>query len=205
MGECTLKDLLEAGVHFGHQTKRWNPKMKPFIFAEKNGIHIIDLQKTLELTTHALTAVRKASEKGQDVMFVGTKPQAKNAIHDEATRSGVFDWRDELTLGNCRNQGSCGSCWAFASAGVLEAAWQLRNKETIDASEQHILSCSGHGTCQGGWWAFPYLVSSGTETETANPITGSLHGTRVEELTSVAFLVTEWDSQTCKYHLAPAD
>ena len=89
MGECTLKDLLEAGVHFGHQTKRWNPKMKPFIFAEKNGIHIIDLQKTLELTTEALVAVRKASEKGQDVLFVGTKPQAKNAIRDEATRSGM--------------------------------------------------------------------------------------------------------------------
>jgi small subunit ribosomal protein S2 len=89
MGECTLKDLLEAGVHFGHQTKRWNPKMKPFIFAEKNGIHIIDLQKTLTLTTQALVAVRKASEKGQDVLLVGTKPQAKNAIRDEAMRSGM--------------------------------------------------------------------------------------------------------------------
>ena len=89
MGECTLKDLLEAGVHFGHQTKRWNPKMKPFIFAEKNGIHIIDLQKTLDLTTQALAAVRKASEKGQDVLLVGTKPQAKNAIRDEAVRSGM--------------------------------------------------------------------------------------------------------------------
>ena len=89
MGECTLKDLLEAGVHFGHQTKRWNPKMKPFIFAEKNGIHIIDLRKTLDLTTEALSAVRKASEKGSDVLFVGTKPQAKNAIRDEAVRSGM--------------------------------------------------------------------------------------------------------------------
>jgi small subunit ribosomal protein S2 len=89
MGEVTLKELLEAGVHFGHQTKRWNPKMKPFIFAEKNGIHIIDLQKTLELASQAVSAVRKASEEGRSVLFVGTKPQAKNAIRDEAMRSGM--------------------------------------------------------------------------------------------------------------------
>lgn len=89
MGEITLKDLLEAGVHFGHQTKRWNPKMKPYIFMEKNGIHIIDLQKTLDLTLKARDAVRKASENGREVLFVGTKPQAKNAIRDEALRCGM--------------------------------------------------------------------------------------------------------------------
>jgi small subunit ribosomal protein S2 len=89
MGEVTLKELLEAGVHFGHQTKRWNPKMKPFIFAEKNGIHIIDLQKTLDLAGSAFTAIRKASEEGRTVLFVGTKPQAKNAIRDEAVRCGM--------------------------------------------------------------------------------------------------------------------
>jgi small subunit ribosomal protein S2 len=89
MGEVTLKDLLEAGVHFGHQTKRWNPKMKPFIFMEKNGIHIIDLQKTLENAMKARAAIQKASEKGQSVLFVGTKSQAKNAVHDEAVRCGM--------------------------------------------------------------------------------------------------------------------
>jgi small subunit ribosomal protein S2 len=89
MGELALKDLLEAGVHFGHQTKRWNPKMKPFIFMEKNGIHIIDLQKTLENTEKAGTAIRKAAEKGQNVLFVGTKPQAKNAVREEAVRCGM--------------------------------------------------------------------------------------------------------------------
>jgi len=89
MGEITLKDLLEAGVHFGHQTKRWNPKMKPFIFMEKNGIHIIDLQKTMETAQRASDAIRKASEKGKDILFLGTKPQAKNAIKEEATRSGM--------------------------------------------------------------------------------------------------------------------
>jgi small subunit ribosomal protein S2 len=89
MGEVTLKELLEAGVHFGHQTKRWNPKMKPYIFMEKNGIHIIDLQKTLENARRATEAVRKAVEKGQDILFLGTKPQAKNAMRDEAMRCGM--------------------------------------------------------------------------------------------------------------------
>ena len=89
MGEITLKDLLEAGVHFGHQTKRWNPKMKPYIFMEKNGIHIIDLQKTLDTALKAREAIRKAAEKGRDVLLVGTKPQAKNAIREEALRCGM--------------------------------------------------------------------------------------------------------------------
>jgi small subunit ribosomal protein S2 len=89
MGEVTLKELLEAGVHFGHQTKRWNPRMKPFIFAEKNGIHIIDLQKTQALAGDAVDAIRKASEQGRNILFVGTKPQAKNAIRDEAMRCGM--------------------------------------------------------------------------------------------------------------------
>ena len=88
MGDLTLKDLLEAGVHFGHQTKRWNPKMKPYIFMEKNGIHIIDLQKTLDAVIAAREAVRKTAEAGKFLLFLGTKPQAKNAILQEATRSG---------------------------------------------------------------------------------------------------------------------
>jgi len=88
MGDLTLKDLLEAGVHFGHQTKRWNPKMKPYIFMEKNGIHIIDLQKTLDAVIAAREAVRKTAEGGKQLLFLGTKPQAKNAILQEATRSG---------------------------------------------------------------------------------------------------------------------
>jgi small subunit ribosomal protein S2 len=88
MGDLTLKDLLEAGVHFGHQTKRWNPKMKPYIYMEKNGIHIIDLQKTLDAVIAASEAVRKMAEGGKQLLFLGTKPQAKNAILQEATRSG---------------------------------------------------------------------------------------------------------------------
>lgn len=89
VGEVTLKDLLEAGAHFGHQTKRWNPKMKPYIFMEKNGIHIIDLEKTLEGVHKACDAVRSAAQAGKSVLFLGTKPQAKNVIREEAARCGM--------------------------------------------------------------------------------------------------------------------
>jgi small subunit ribosomal protein S2 len=89
MGELTLKDLLEAGVHFGHQTKRWNPTMKPFIFMEKNGIHIIDLRKTLEAVGKAAEVIRKVAEEGKSVLFLGTKMQAKTAVKEEAERCGM--------------------------------------------------------------------------------------------------------------------
>ena len=89
MGEITLKELLEAGVHFGHQTKRWNPKMKPYIFMDKNSIHIIDLQKTLIALEDAKKAIRKIADKGGKVLFLGTKTQAKNAVKEEATRCGM--------------------------------------------------------------------------------------------------------------------
>jgi small subunit ribosomal protein S2 len=86
----TMKQLLEAGVHFGHQTKRWNPKMKPYIFGARNGIYIIDLQKTVGLARAALRFVSDAVAKGGSVLFVGTKKQAQDAIREEATRSGMF-------------------------------------------------------------------------------------------------------------------
>jgi len=86
----TMKQLLEAGVHFGHQTKRWNPKMKPYIFGARNGIYIIDLQKTVGLARSALRFVSDAVSKGGSVLFVGTKKQAQDAIREEATRSGMF-------------------------------------------------------------------------------------------------------------------
>lgn len=89
MGDFTLKDLLEAGVHFGHQTKRWNPKMKPFIFAEKNGVHIIDLKKTLEAAEKARDAILELAAQGKTVLFLGTKTQAKTAIREEATRCSM--------------------------------------------------------------------------------------------------------------------
>ena len=90
MSVVTMKELLEAGVHFGHQTKRWNPKMKPYIFGSRNGIHIIDLQKTVELFDVAYQFVVKTVADGKNILFVGTKKQAKDAIIEEAERCGMF-------------------------------------------------------------------------------------------------------------------
>src|SRR3982750_874630 len=85
-----MKELLEAGVHFGHQTKRWNPKMKEYIFGERNGIYIVDLQKTLKLFKDAMRYVGEMAAQGKTVLFVGTKRQGQEAIAEEATRAGQF-------------------------------------------------------------------------------------------------------------------
>ena len=85
-----MKQLLEAGVHFGHQTRRWNPKMAPYIYTERNGIHIIDLQKTVGMVDDAYKAVEEIVANGGTVLFVGTKKQAQDAIREEATRCGMF-------------------------------------------------------------------------------------------------------------------
>ncbi len=89
MATITMKELLEAGVHFGHQTKRWNPKMKEYIFGERNGIYIIDLQKTLKLFKDASKFVVELCGSGKTILFVGTKRQAQDAISEEATRAGM--------------------------------------------------------------------------------------------------------------------
>jgi small subunit ribosomal protein S2 len=86
----TMKNLLESGVHFGHQVKRWDPRMKKYIFAERNGIHIIDLQKTIQAIKEAYEAVRKTISGGKTILFVGTKKQAQQAIQKEAERCGMF-------------------------------------------------------------------------------------------------------------------
>lgn len=90
MPSITMKELLEAGVHFGHQTKRWNPKMKEYIFGERNGIYIIDLQKTLRLFKEAMQFVGEMASQGKIFLFVGTKRQAQEAIAEEATRCGMY-------------------------------------------------------------------------------------------------------------------
>ncbi len=89
MSVISMKQLLEAGVHFGHQTRRWNPKMAPYIFTERNGIYIIDLQKTVKKVEDAYNFVKSVSEEGKDILFVGTKKQAQEAISEEAARSGM--------------------------------------------------------------------------------------------------------------------
>ena len=90
MAVISMKQLLEAGVHFGHQTRRWNPKMAPYIFTERNGIYIIDLQKTVRKIDEAYAFVKEVSASGKPVLFVGTKKQAQAAIADEAERCGMY-------------------------------------------------------------------------------------------------------------------
>ncbi|MBP3218309.1 MAG: 30S ribosomal protein S2 [Lachnospiraceae bacterium] len=90
MSVVTMKQLLEAGVHFGHQTRRWNPKMAPYIFTERNGIHIIDLQKSVIKVDEAYKAVFEIAEQGGTILFVGTKKQAQDAVKTEAERCGMY-------------------------------------------------------------------------------------------------------------------
>ncbi|MBQ4568931.1 MAG: 30S ribosomal protein S2, partial [Ruminococcus sp.] len=90
MSVVSMKQLLEAGVHFGHQTRRWNPKMAEYIFTERNGIYIIDLQKTVKKLEEAYSFVREVAVEGKNVLFVGTKKQAMDSIKEEAERAGAY-------------------------------------------------------------------------------------------------------------------
>lgn len=90
MSTISMKSLLEAGVHFGHQTRKWNPRMAPYIFTARNGIHIIDLQKTVQMAKQAYVALREFTHRGEKVLFVGTKKQARSAIEREASRCAMF-------------------------------------------------------------------------------------------------------------------
>ena len=98
MGAISIKQLLESGVHFGHQTRRWNPKMKPFIFGKRNGVHIIDLQKTLQLFKEAVDFLTQLAAQGKTVLFVGTKSQAQETVEEEARRCGMY-WVNNRWLG----------------------------------------------------------------------------------------------------------
>ena len=89
MAVISMKQLLEAGVHFGHQTRRWNPKMAPYIYTERNGIYIIDLQKTVNKVDEAYAFMKEVASEGRPILFVGTKKQAQSAIEDEAKRCGM--------------------------------------------------------------------------------------------------------------------
>jgi small subunit ribosomal protein S2 len=98
-----MKELLEAGVHFGHQTRRWNPKMKPYIFGKRNGIYIIDLQKTLKLFNQVAEFVQQLAAEGKRILFVGTKRQAQEAMAEEATRCGEFSVTNRWLGGTLTN------------------------------------------------------------------------------------------------------
>jgi small subunit ribosomal protein S2 len=103
MSDISMKQLLEAGVHFGHQTSRWNPKMKPYIFGARNGIHIIDLQQTVAMFKDLETVVRNIAASGGHILFVGTKKQAQDAIREEAERCGMFHVHNRWLGGTLTN------------------------------------------------------------------------------------------------------
>jgi small subunit ribosomal protein S2 len=103
MSDISMKQLLEAGVHFGHQTSRWNPKMKPYIFGARNGIHIIDLQQTVAMFKELEAVVRNIAASGGHVLFVGTKKQAQEAIKEEAERCGMFHVHNRWLGGTLTN------------------------------------------------------------------------------------------------------
>ncbi|MBS7344525.1 MAG: 30S ribosomal protein S2 [Caryophanon sp.] len=141
MSVISMKQLLEAGVHFGHQTRRWNPKMKKFIFVERNGIYIIDLQKTVKKLEEAYDFMRQVGQDGGKVLFVGTKKQAQEAIKEEAERSGNYYINQRWLGGTLTNFGTIQKRVArmkqiekMEEDGTFEV---LPKKEVIQLKKEH--------------------------------------------------------------------
>ena len=141
MSVISMKQLLEAGVHFGHQTRRWNPKMKKYIFVERNGIYIIDLQKTVKKLEEAYEFMRQVGQDGGKVLFVGTKKQAQEAIKEEAERSGNYYINQRWLGGTLTNFGTIQKRVARLKAiekmeedGTFEV---LPKKEVVQLKKQH--------------------------------------------------------------------
>ncbi|GLC87372.1 30S ribosomal protein S2 [Lysinibacillus piscis] len=141
MSVISMKQLLEAGVHFGHQTRRWNPKMKKFIFMERNGIYIIDLQKTVKKLEEAYDFMRQVGQDGGKVLFVGTKKQAQEAIKEEAERSGNYFINQRWLGGTLTNFGTIQKRVArmkeiekMEEEGTFEV---LPKKEVIQLKKEH--------------------------------------------------------------------
>jgi small subunit ribosomal protein S2 len=136
----SMKELLEAGVHFGHQTKRWNPKMKEYIFGERNGIYIIDLQKTLKLFKEAMRFVGEMAAQGKSVLFVGTKRQAQEAIAEEATRCQQYyvnqRWLGGLLTNMMTVQKSIKRLKELDTMATTEGGWEGRAKKEIGRLER---------------------------------------------------------------------
>ncbi|MGA2328747.1 MAG: 30S ribosomal protein S2 [Bryobacteraceae bacterium] len=139
MPSISMKELLEAGVHFGHQTKRWNPKMKEYIFGERNGIYIIDLQKTLKLFKEAMRFVGEMAAQGRNVLFVGTKRQAQEAVSEEAARCQMYfvnqRWLGGLLTNHITIQRSIKRLKDL-DALATEAGYQGRSKKEITRLER---------------------------------------------------------------------
>ncbi|MFN7921038.1 MAG: 30S ribosomal protein S2 [Bryobacteraceae bacterium] len=135
-----MKELLEAGVHFGHQTKRWNPKMKTYIFGERNGIYIIDLQKTLKLFKDAMRFVAEQASQGKTILFVGTKRQAQEAVSEEALRCGMFyvnqRWLGGLLTNFSTVQRSIKRFKELEMMATTEGGWGGRAKKEVGRLER---------------------------------------------------------------------
>ncbi len=139
--QITMKELLEAGVHFGHQTSRWNPKMKPYIFGSRNGIYIIDLQKTVQLAKTALQFVTQVSAQGKKVLFVGTKPQSKDVIREQAERANCPYVNERWlggTLTNFSTIQTCINSMERIEEKKASAFWEdMPKKERSQADKEH--------------------------------------------------------------------
>src|SRR5450759_235429 len=127
MPTVSMKALLESGVHFGHRTNKWNPKMRPYIFTERNGIHIIDLQQTVKLLDDAFNFVRESVSKGGTVLFVGTKRQAQETILEEAERAGMPYVNQRWLGGTLTN-------WVTIQQRLVELTRLEKMKETGEVS-----------------------------------------------------------------------
>jgi len=140
MPVVTMKELLEAGVHFGHQTKRWDPKMKPYIFGARNGIYIIDLQQTVKLLDVAYEFIRDTVTKGEKILFIGTKRQAQEGIYEEATRCGMFYVNHRWLGGTLTNfqtiQKSINKLKELEGLEKNEAFQRLPKKEILSLQKQ---------------------------------------------------------------------
>jgi small subunit ribosomal protein S2 len=165
-----MKDLLEAGVHFGHQTKRWNPKMKEYIFGERNGIYIIDLQKTLKLFKDAMRYVAEQASQGKTVLFVGTKRQAQEAIAEEATRCNMFyvnqRWLGGLLTNFATVQRSIKRLKELDAMASGEKGWGGRAKKEVGRLERerkHLSSNLSGIRDMGGLPDMLFVVDSSKE------------------------------------------
>jgi len=136
MAVVTMRELLDSGVHFGHQTRRWNPKMKRFIFTERNGIYIIDIQQSLALIDKAYDFVKDTVAKGGNVLFVGTKKQAQEPIQNQANRVGM-PFVTERCSAECLLTSQ-----PFISASSASKNWKLSKLQTIRFSLRKNCSCS---------------------------------------------------------------
>lgn len=140
MPTVVMKDLLEAGVHFGHQTKRWNPKMKPYVYGARNGIYIIDLQKTLNMARDAVDFAQKIASEGKKVLFVATKKQAREIVFQEAKRSDQFCVNNRWLGGTLTNYSTIkASIDQLKKYNAMEESgeWQKLNKKHLARLQKH--------------------------------------------------------------------